>query len=77
MRTISASRLWIPLALSLLASAAKQIPVVDGVIGGVPTTTRDPFSEEAVQPQVSGTPVAGKLRVVENSGVCGECIDHL
>jgi hypothetical protein len=51
----------------------KQIPVVDGVIGGVPSPDacnfeipKGPFSNNAP------TPTPGKLRgVVENSGVCG------
>ena len=49
--------------------SSKQIPVVDGVIGGVRTSTKQ--SATAPAPQVSGKPVAGKLRYVENSGVCG------
>ena len=51
----------------------KQIPVVDGAIGGVPSPDacnfeipKGPFSNNAPGP----TP--GKLRgVVENSGICG------
>ena len=72
MKAFSISRLWILLGLSLVVSAAKQVPVVDGVIGGVPTSTKE-FAEDVIQPQVSGTPVAGKLRFVENTGVCGRC----
>ena len=60
-------------SLGLLASAG-QIPKVDGVYGGVRTSTTEstptPAFKEAVA-QVSGTPVAGKLRFVENSGICG------
>ncbi|PAV19042.1 serine carboxypeptidase [Pyrrhoderma noxium] len=59
-------------SLGLLASAG-QIPKVDGVYGGVRTSTTEstptPAFKEAVA-QVSGTPVAGKLRFVENSGIC-------
>jgi len=63
--------------LTLSFSAlAKQIPIVDGVIGGVP-------SEETIQrlkvgtmanvvPPKSFATTPGALRVVENSGVCGE-----
>lgn len=47
-----------------------QVPVVDGVLGGVPTPS-------ALKPQVledtstvATTP--GLLRVTENSGVCGK-----
>jgi hypothetical protein len=53
---------------------SKQIPVVDGVIGGVPSPDaynfeipKGPFSNNAPAPG----PTPGKLRVVENSGVCG------
>ncbi|KAF8511482.1 serine carboxypeptidase [Hysterangium stoloniferum] len=58
------------LALLTASSAiARQIPVVDGVIGGVPS---DKVMQAAVQPPPV-TPLAttpGKLRVTENSGVC-------
>lgn len=55
----------------ILPALAKQIPVVGGVIGGVPTDTSSEgthkFISEAITPAAT-TP--GKLRVVENSGVC-------
>lgn len=57
------------LASTLPIIHARQIPVVNGVIGGVPTD--DEWSQANIKPAV--TPVAttpGKLRVVENSGVC-------
>ena len=62
-------------ALSALIRG-KQIPLVDCVIGGVPSPDacnfeipKGPFSNNAAAP---GTPTPGKLRgVVENSGVCG------
>lgn len=65
-------RPWAILSLCLVVSA-RQIPQVDGVFGGVPTpTTVDKLQADAVaQPQVSGSPVAGKMRFIENSGVCG------
>ncbi|KAN0107688.1 carboxypeptidase S1 [Russula decolorans] len=58
----------------------KQIPVVDGVIGGVPSPDdckfeipKRPFSNNALAPG----PTPGKLRgVVENSGVCGGLFVH-
>ncbi|KDR77526.1 hypothetical protein GALMADRAFT_245687 [Galerina marginata CBS 339.88] len=49
---------------------ASQIPVVGGILGGVPDT-RPPASlrrPTLLAPATSSTP--GKLRVVENSGVC-------
>ncbi|KZS90557.1 serine carboxypeptidase [Sistotremastrum niveocremeum HHB9708] len=52
---------------------SKEIPVVNGALGGVrekPSSTTNPKVKLATSPQVSGTPVAGKLRYVKNSGVC-------
>jgi hypothetical protein len=53
-----------------VAAKGAQIPVVDGVIGGVPvkSTAKDAQVEEDVTTQAT-TP--GALRVTENSGVCG------
>jgi hypothetical protein len=49
-----------------------QFPILNGVIGGVPSpgvhdskTRRETFSTTGL------TPTPGKLRVVENSGICG------
>jgi hypothetical protein len=61
-------------ALPALISGEK-VPVVDGVVDGVPSpdackfeTQKGPFSYDASAPG----PTLGKLRgVVENSGVCG------
>ncbi|EJD03357.1 serine carboxypeptidase [Fomitiporia mediterranea MF3/22] len=57
--------------LALLTSA-RQIPTVDGVIGGVPTATSTVGASRIVEDvvQVSGTPVPGKMRFITNSGVC-------
>lgn len=59
-------------SLGLLASA-RQVPQVDGIYGGVPTTSASkvptPAFKEAIA-QVSGSPVAGTLRFIENSGIC-------
>ena len=59
-------------ALPTLISGG-QIPVVDGVIGGVPSPSAHDFKDLAgsVSGNVSTPPTPGKLRVVENSGVCG------
>lgn len=51
----------------VLHAFARQIPVVGGVVGGVPK------SEPAVHIDAAASPAAttpGKLRVTENSGVC-------
>ena len=48
-----------------------QVPVVDGVTGGVPYGAHD-FTNPAGVASTLLTP--GKLRVVENSGICGEVI---
>jgi hypothetical protein len=62
------------LALPALISG-DQIPAVDGVIGGVPSGAHN-FKNlaRAVSGDTSTPPTPGKLRVVENSGVCGEVI---
>lgn len=57
-------------SLPILVSAG-QVPVVDGVIGGV----RKPSSTKPLEGLVSNirvsTPTPGALRVTENSGICG------
>ncbi|KAF8955857.1 Alpha/Beta hydrolase protein [Flammula alnicola] len=45
-----------------------QIPIIDGVIGGVPGPSISAFIEIPQVQNVTTTP--GKLRVVENSGIC-------
>ncbi|KAH8119566.1 serine carboxypeptidase [Phellopilus nigrolimitatus] len=63
-------RLWTIGSLSLLVSSG-QIPWNDGVYGGVPASASSVDKGAALpKPQVSGSPVAGKLRFIENSGVC-------
>lgn len=55
-------------ALPISGVLGGQVPIVDGVLGGVRTTPRQSAAKvETVQPAAT-TP--GKLRVVENSGVC-------
>lgn len=65
-RALTAAALSATLLAGLLANA-RQIPVVDGVIGGVRTESR-PFNVDAAAIPAATTP--GKLRVVENSGIC-------
>ncbi|KAI0341285.1 serine carboxypeptidase [Trametopsis cervina] len=48
---------------------ARQVPVVDGVIGGVPVLPRTPHVDAASLAKPAAT-TPGKLRIVENSGVC-------
>ena len=52
-----------------------QFPTVNGVIGGVPSRDARTFKtlSEAFENAASPT-TPGKLRVVENSGVCGTVI---
>jgi len=50
---------------------AAQIPRINGIIGGVPalnSTTTSPILAAIVSDSAS----AGQLRIVENSGVCGQ-----
>ncbi|GLB45331.1 putative peptidase S10 family protein [Lyophyllum shimeji] len=54
-------------ALPVLRALAGQIPVVDGVIGGV-SQSPNPAEQPKLLSVAATTP--GKLRVVENSGVC-------
>jgi hypothetical protein len=49
-----------------------QIPVLDGVVGGVPSPGAHDFKNLAEAASTPRSP--GKLRVVENSGVCGGVI---
>ncbi|KAK0477322.1 serine carboxypeptidase [Armillaria novae-zelandiae] len=49
--------------------SAGQIPIVDGVIGGVPNTTTATISKVKVAAG-NATTTVGQLRVTENSGVC-------
>ena len=68
------NRLWTFVSFALLAgllAQARQVPIVNGVIGGVPEVHELAHGDVLMKPAV--TPAAttpGKLRVVENSGVC-------
>jgi hypothetical protein len=68
-------------ALPTLISGGGQIPVVNGTIGGVPQSSSGGRKALDLAEAVSGddsTPrTPGKLRVVENSGVCGRVICSL
>jgi carboxypeptidase C (cathepsin A) len=66
------SRVLVLFNLLALSGAVSfgQIPVVDGVIGGVPTKDTTDFSDFVHEPLLSNVTTPGKLRVVENSGVC-------
>jgi hypothetical protein len=55
---------------ALGAKSAGQVPIRNGVIGGVATTKAPTVKSETVQ---SFATTSGALRVVENSGVCGTC----
>ena len=56
---------WLPHVL------AGQIPPINGIIGGVPTLKSN-ITNPIVATTVSNSVPAGQLRVVENSGVCGQ-----
>jgi len=49
-----------------------QIPVVEGVLGGVPA----PVLAAAESSQKTPMTTPGKLRVVENSGICGKSVSY-
>lgn len=54
--------------LGAAAASARQVPIVDGVVGGVPDFDTKIVQADAAVATFATTP--GKLRVVENSGVC-------
>jgi carboxypeptidase C (cathepsin A) len=59
--------LWLSLISSISLALGGQIPVVDGVLGGVPTTFDNDIEVETAS---TSAVTPGKLRFVENSGVC-------
>lgn len=54
--------------LPIIGAIGGQIPVIDGVIGGV--SSNPDFTKPKLLSIAATTP--GKLRVVENSGICGD-----
>jgi len=62
-------------ALPALISG-NQFPIVNGVIGGVPSPDahHDCENLKGTFSNIAPTPTPGKLRVVENSGICGRVI---
>ena len=58
-------------ALPALISA-NQFPIFNGVVDGVPYPhVHDCESPKETFSNIGSTPTTGKLRVVENSGICG------
>jgi hypothetical protein len=60
------------IALYFVGGLAGEVPMVGGVLGDVPrpsSTTSIAFT--ARRAELSNVTTPGKLRVVENSGVCG------
>ena len=57
-------------AAPILGTYARQIPVVDGVLGGVRLTASVPLKNLKSDKRAV---TAGTLRIVEDSGVCGKC----
>jgi hypothetical protein len=55
------------LAYLPIAVLGSQVPLIDGVLGGVPINK--PLTLETATS--SSATVAGSLRVTENSGICG------
>jgi len=63
------------LAFALPALISGRVPLVDGVIGGVrpqDTSKVKSLNEDATTSTNAPVRTPGKLRVVDNSGVCGE-----
>ena len=63
---LSTLALLIPWAIPALSA---QVPIIDGVLGGVPQIPSTVLKKDATLSTSATTP--GKLRVVENSGICG------
>jgi hypothetical protein len=64
------------LALALPAQISGRVSLIDGVIGGVlprDANTAEPPNGTATTSTNAPARTPGKLRVVENSGVCGKC----
>jgi hypothetical protein len=57
------------LTLLPITTLAGEVPVVDGVVGGVPKSTTS-HTRLGSKPPTAAVAV-GSLRVTENSGVCG------
>ena len=58
-------------ALPAAFISGQQIPAVDGVIGGVPSYYASGEETQKAAAFIDANSTPGKLRVVENSGVCG------
>jgi len=58
-------------ALPAALIRGQQIPVIDGVIGGVPSSDASGAKTQKATVFIDANPTPGKLRVVEKSGVCG------
>lgn len=58
-------------SLVLPTWAAGQIPVVDGVLGGVDVNAKYSNITKLASAAKASAATPGKLRYVENSGVCG------
>jgi hypothetical protein len=65
------------LAFALPALISGKVPLVDGVIGGVRDQNVNKLKlldEGATTSTNAPARTPGKLRVIENSGVCGRCL---
>ena len=59
-------------SLHITSALAGQVPIVNGVPGGVRKTTKTEGDAAFVKlPHSDATITPGKLRVTENSGICG------
>jgi len=62
--------LFTTLVFGISEVLGRQIPVVDGVLGGIPKS-KTPSPSAFAQLTTNFTATPGKLRVTENSGICG------
>ncbi|PPQ68463.1 hypothetical protein CVT24_005560 [Panaeolus cyanescens] len=70
--TMRLSLLFLSTGLFVSTTLAGQVPVVDGVIGGVPTSfsTYHETSRKFFTVSTAAATTPGKLRVKENTGIC-------
>jgi hypothetical protein len=69
---------WVSLLPFWCGVLGGQVPVVDGVCGGISSTPssarRTVFQQKNSKPSNSSNTTPGKIRVVENSRICGRLL---
>jgi hypothetical protein len=63
---------YVAFVLPITCVIGGQVPVIDGVIGGVSSLPHNPIESKILINAAANATTPGKLRVVENSGICGK-----